>query len=67
VDSCVGDYFRELWAIAPRHGTTYAVLLLGSLVASSAVFLILELDHPFGGMMHISSQPLRNALIQIGK
>lgn len=59
--------FASYGLFAPRHATTMAVLLLGSLVVSSAIFLILELDRPFGGMMHISSQPLRNALVQIGK
>jgi hypothetical protein len=59
--------FASYGLFAPRHTTAMAVLLLGSLVVSSAVFLILELDHPFGGIMHISSQPLRNALLQIGR
>lgn len=58
--------FGSYGLFAPRHATSLAVLLLGSLVVSSAVFLILELDHPFGGIMHISSKPLRNALAQIG-
>jgi hypothetical protein len=30
-------------------------------VISSAVFLILELDQPFGGVIQFSSAPLRNA------
>lgn len=59
--------FASYGLFAPRHATMIAVLLVGSLVVSSAVFLILELDHPFGGIMHISSQPLKNALIQIGR
>lgn len=58
--------FASYGLFAPRHTTTLAVLLLGSLVVSSAVFLILELDHPFDGVMHISSQPLHNALQVIG-
>ena len=59
--------FGSYGLFAPRQATTIAVLLLGSLVVSSAVFLILELDHPFGGIMHISSQPLKNALAQVGR
>lgn len=58
--------FASFGLFAPRHVTTIAVLLLGALVVSSAVFLILELDHAFGGLIHISSQPLQNALTQIG-
>lgn len=52
---------------APRHATSIAILFVGSLVVSSAVFLILELDHAFRGLIHISSQPLHNALSQLGK
>ncbi|MBX7259778.1 MAG: DUF4239 domain-containing protein [Candidatus Hydrogenedentes bacterium] len=59
--------FASYGLFAPRNSTTLAVLLLGSIVVSSAVFLILELDHPFGGLMHISSEPLQNALSQIGR
>jgi len=52
---------------APRHATTFGVQFLGALVVSSAVFLILELDQAFGGMIHISSQPLQNAIQVLGK
>jgi hypothetical protein len=58
--ACYGLY-------APLHATTFVVLFLGAFVISSAVFLILELDHAFSGIIHISSQPLRNALAQLGR
>lgn len=57
--------FASFGLFAPRHFTTIAVLFLGALVVSSAVFLILELDHAFGGIIHISSQPLQNAMLQL--
>jgi hypothetical protein len=59
--------FASYGLFAPRHATTYFVLVLGALVVSSAVFLILELDHAYGGVIQISSQPLRNALAQLGR
>jgi hypothetical protein len=31
------------------------------------LFLILELDHPFSGLIQISSAPLRNALSVLGR
>ncbi len=37
-------------------------LFLFALSATGAILLILELGHPFGGIMQISSEPLRNAL-----
>jgi hypothetical protein len=42
-------------------------LLIGALSVSSAIFLILELNHPYLGLMRISGAPLRNALAQIGQ
>lgn len=51
---------------APRNATAFVTLLLCALAASSAVFLILELDQPFQGILQISSRPLRNALAQLG-
>jgi hypothetical protein len=37
-------------------------LLVCALSASAAIFLIVELSHPFAGIMSISSEPLLNAL-----
>ena len=39
-----------------------AALSVCALSAASAIFLILELGHPFSGLMEISSAPLSNAL-----
>jgi hypothetical protein len=43
-----------------------AVLGLSALSVAAAVFLILEMDQPFGGLIRVSGQPLRYALSQIG-
>jgi Protein of unknown function (DUF4239) len=52
---------------APRNAIAMVTLLLCSLTIASAIFLILELDRPFGGIIQISSGPLRNALAQLGR
>ncbi len=52
---------------APSNPTVFVTLLVCALAVSSAVFLILELDRPFGGMIQISSAPLRDALVQLGR
>jgi hypothetical protein len=41
--------------------------MVGILAVSGAIYLILELDQPFGGLIRISSEPLRNALSHIVK
>jgi hypothetical protein len=52
---------------APRNAISLLTLLVCALAVSSAIFLILELDRPFNGMIQISSAPLRNALAQLGR
>lgn len=53
--------------IAPRNATAILALMLSALAVSGAIFLILELDEPFGGLIGISSEPMLNALHQNGK
>jgi hypothetical protein len=53
--------------IAPRNATAVLALILSALAVSGAIFLILELDQPFGGLIGISSEPMLNALHQLGK
>jgi hypothetical protein len=43
-----------------------AAMLLFSISAAAALFLILELSQPFSGLMQISSTQLRNALAPLG-
>jgi hypothetical protein len=52
---------------APGNATAVLSLAVCTLAVSSAVFLILELDHPFGGLIEISGAPLRRALEQLGQ
>jgi hypothetical protein len=59
--------FLSFGLFAPPNGTVIATLFLCALSVSGAIFMILELDHPFGGVIQISSAPMRNALAQLGK
>jgi hypothetical protein len=59
--------FASFGLMAPANPTTLVTLLLCALSVSGAMFLILELDRPFDGMIQISSTPLRNALAQLGQ
>ena len=53
--------FAGFTLFSPINATSAAVLAIIALSASGAIFLILELNHPFGGLMQISSAPLREA------
>lgn len=51
---------------APRNATVIMVLLVTVLSVSSALFIILELNHPLTGMIKVSSAPLLKALELMG-
>jgi hypothetical protein len=51
--------FTLFSTVNPTGGVALAVIALS---ASGAIYLILELNHPFGGLMQIPSDSLRNAL-----
>jgi hypothetical protein len=54
--------FAGFAVLARPNATTLAALIICALSASGAIFLILELDQPFSGLMAIQSEPLQNAL-----
>jgi hypothetical protein len=58
--------FISLGLYAPQNGTVMATLLLCALAVSGAIFLILELSNPLGGLFRVSSGPLRVALAHLG-
>jgi hypothetical protein len=53
--------------LAARNATVITVLLISALSVSSAMFIILEMDHPLHGMLKVSSAPLRKALEHLGR
>jgi hypothetical protein len=52
---------------APRNATVLTVFAISALSVAGAVFLILELDGPFAGLIRISSEPFRLALTQLNR
>lgn len=51
-----------------RFNATVTVgLFLGALSVGGAIFLILELNDPYHGLMRISDEPLRNAIAQMNQ
>jgi hypothetical protein len=59
--------FASFGLFAPRNGTVIAVLCVCALSVAGAIFLILELDQSFEGLLQVSSAPLRAALVQLGR
>ena len=58
--------FLGFSVLAPPNVTASLALTVSALAVSGAIFLILELDEPFGGVIGISREPMLNALHQLG-
>jgi len=52
---------------APVNGIAFTTLAVSAVSVAGALFLVLELDHPFSGLMQIPDIPLRDALAVLGK
>ena len=59
--------FLGFSVLAPPNATVMFALMVSALAVSGAIFLILELDQPFNGLIRISSEPMLNALHQFAK
>jgi hypothetical protein len=59
--------FASFGLFAPGNATVTTVFLVCALSVSGAIFLILELDRSFEGMIQVSSTPLRQALARLGQ
>jgi hypothetical protein len=58
--------FTSFGLFAPYNATVVATLFVCALSVSGAIFLILELDSPFAGLIQISDIPLRDAIAHLG-
>jgi hypothetical protein len=59
--------FWSFGLFAPRNPTVITVLLLCALSVAASIFLILEMERPFDGIMKVSSDPLRYTLAHLGQ
>jgi uncharacterized membrane protein YoaK (UPF0700 family) len=59
--------FASFGLFSPRNATVITVLLLCALSVAGSLFLIMELDTPYAGMIKVSSAPLRSALAHLGQ
>ena len=53
--------------LAKRNVTVISALLLGAVSVAGAIFLILEMSRPYGGVMQVSIVPIRDALLNMHK
>jgi hypothetical protein len=59
--------FASLAAFWSQNATVTLVLFLCGVSVASAIFLIVDLNQPFEGLIQVSSQSLESALAELGK
>lgn len=59
--------FFSFGLFTPRNATVLGVLSVCAVSVAGALFLVVELDQPFAGLIRISSAPIKNALTLIEK
>lgn len=52
---------------APRSGLVIAMMTLCAISITSAVYVVLDMDTPFTGLLAVSSEPMRSALADISR
>lgn len=57
--------FISFGMFAPCNKMALVVLAVGACAVSAAIFLVLELNRPFDGLVRVSSEPMRNALLHL--
>lgn len=59
--------FMSFGLFAPRNTSVIAALCVGALSVGTAIYMIVEMDSPYGGFITISSAPIHAALDQLGR
>ena len=59
--------FASFGLFAPMNTTVICALLMAAASMAASMYLIGELDHPFAGLMKISSAPVRYTLAHLGQ
>jgi hypothetical protein len=59
--------FVSFGILAPENSTAKVFLLMSAITVSSAIFLILELDQPFQGLLRFAGGPILSTLEQVGR
>jgi hypothetical protein len=59
--------FLGFGLFARFNATVFTAFFVGALSVGGAIFLILEMNSPYSGVMQISNAPMRHALDELGK
>jgi hypothetical protein len=57
--------FASFGLFAPHNFVSAATLMLCAVAVAGAIGMVLELEKGFGGVIHVSPQPMRQAVAQL--
>ena len=63
----VATTFAIFALFAPSNATVIPLLLVCALSVAGAVFLVLEMDSPFQGLIRVTGEPLRFAVQRLNQ
>ena len=59
--------FTSFGMFAPSNGTVIVALMMAALAVAGAIFLMMELNTPFNGILQIPRAPFDDAIAHLGK
>jgi hypothetical protein len=59
--------FASFGLFAPYNGSVITVLFICALSVAGSIYLIVEMDQPYGGLIKLSSAPLHAVLDQLSR
>jgi hypothetical protein len=58
--------FISFGVFAKPNATLITSMVVSAFAVSAAIFLIIEMYHPYGGLVQVSNEPMRAAIAQLG-
>jgi len=59
--------FAGFGLVAPRNASVTLMFFVTAFALAGAIYVTLEMEQPYRGLIKISSAPLRTALVELGR
>jgi len=58
--------FLTFGLLSPYNGTVISIVIVCAISVGGAIFIVIDMAHPYGGLIYVSDEPLRVALSRMG-
>ncbi|OWV83290.1 DUF4239 domain-containing protein [Rhizobium sp. R693] len=59
--------FLTFGLLSPYNGTVISIVIVCAISVGGAIFIVIDMAHPYGGLIYVSDEPLRVALSRMGR